>query len=344
MTYHFTVIGAGPAGIAAIGKLLDSGVAASKIAWIDPHFRVGDFGTCWRNIPSNTKVKLFLKFLHASPAFGYTSAPDFELNHLNPDLTCTLKYMADALQWVTAQLCQQVTVLQDFAHKIVRQENGWDILLKATIIQSKKVILAVGAEALGLVSTIPTLSLADAMDSERIKTLVTIQDTIAVYGSSHSAILVIRNLVEYGVKHIINIYRSPLLYAIFHADWIQYNDTGLKATTAEWARINIDGTLPPSLTRLHISDQQIPASLATCDKVVYAIGFERRHLPEIENALVQDYATHQGMLAPGLFGLGIAYPEAKYDRVNMLEYRVGLWKFMEYLTDILPVWLAGAPD
>jgi cation diffusion facilitator CzcD-associated flavoprotein CzcO len=344
MTYHFTVIGAGPAGIAAIGKLLDSGMAADKIAWVDTHFQVGDFGTCWRNVPSNTKVKLFLKFLHGSPAFGYSQAPDFELNHLDPELTCTLKYMADVLQWVSAQLRQQVTVLQDFAHKIVQQKNDWDIHLKTTTIQSKNIILAVGAEPLGLVSSIPTLGLADAMDAERVKTQVDIKDTVAVYGSSHSAMLVLRNLVEYGVKHIINIYRSPLLYAIYHPDWIEYDDTGLKGTTADWARINIDGTLPRNLTRLHTSDEQIEALLANCNKVVYAIGFERRHLPEIENAVIQDYWVNQGMLAPGLFGLGIAFPEAKYNRVNKLEYRVGLWKFMEYLTEVLPVWLAAGQN
>lgn len=37
-SYEWTVIGAGPAGIAAVGRLLDHGVAAERIAWVDPAF------------------------------------------------------------------------------------------------------------------------------------------------------------------------------------------------------------------------------------------------------------------------------------------------------------------
>jgi len=34
--FKWTVIGAGPAGIAAVGKLIDSGVKPLEIAWVDP--------------------------------------------------------------------------------------------------------------------------------------------------------------------------------------------------------------------------------------------------------------------------------------------------------------------
>ena len=45
--YSWTVIGAGPAGIAAVGRLLDHGIVGEQIAWIDPEFGAGDFGTKW---------------------------------------------------------------------------------------------------------------------------------------------------------------------------------------------------------------------------------------------------------------------------------------------------------
>ena len=35
MSYAWTVIGAGPAGIAAVGRLLDHGIAPEEIAWVD---------------------------------------------------------------------------------------------------------------------------------------------------------------------------------------------------------------------------------------------------------------------------------------------------------------------
>lgn len=61
--FKWAVIGAGPAGIAAVGKLIDAGINPKEIVWIDPEFKVGDFGTHWRNVSSNTKVGLFLKIL-----------------------------------------------------------------------------------------------------------------------------------------------------------------------------------------------------------------------------------------------------------------------------------------
>ena len=40
--YSWTVIGAGPAGIAAVGRLLDHGIVGEQIAWIDPEFDIAD--------------------------------------------------------------------------------------------------------------------------------------------------------------------------------------------------------------------------------------------------------------------------------------------------------------
>ena len=111
-------------------------------------------------------------------------------------------------------------------------------------------------------------------------------DTVAVFGSSHSAIIIIKTLIEQcNIKKIINFYKSPLRYAVFL-------DTGFKKRI-----IHIDG---------------------------------------IENL---QYNEHSGIIAPGLFGLGIAFPEKKIDRYGSTEYRVGLWKFMDFLNKVLPVWL-----
>ena len=45
--FQWAVVGAGPAGIAAVGKLLDHGVLPKTILWLDPQFCVGDLGRFW---------------------------------------------------------------------------------------------------------------------------------------------------------------------------------------------------------------------------------------------------------------------------------------------------------
>ncbi len=53
---EWMIIGAGPAGIAAVGKLIDQGIPPEKIGWMDSHFRVGDLGEKWNRVSSNTKI------------------------------------------------------------------------------------------------------------------------------------------------------------------------------------------------------------------------------------------------------------------------------------------------
>ena len=107
--FQWAVIGAGPAGIATVGKLLDNGIPAEQILWCDPHFKVGDLGMYWSNVSSNTKVKLFTNFLYACSSFAYEfAAENFVLKELNPEDTCTLKYVVEPLQWVSDQLAKQV--------------------------------------------------------------------------------------------------------------------------------------------------------------------------------------------------------------------------------------------
>jgi hypothetical protein len=55
------------------------------------------------------------------------------------------------------------------------------------------------------------------------------------------------------------------------------------------------------------------------------------------------YNPNNGIIASGLFGVGIAFPQYAQDRYGDGEYRVGLKKFMDYLHCVLPVWLRYRP-
>ena len=138
---------------------------------------------------------------------------------------------------------------------------------------------------------------------------------------------------------MVNFYRSPLRYAAFFDDWILHDDTGLKGSTAKWARENIDGKMPENLIRVYSDAVNIESYLPTCDKVVYAIGFERCGLPIVEGIGKLSYDDKSGIIAPGLFGFGIAFPEGKMTPLGTIEHRAGLWKFMDYLNRVMPLWL-----
>lgn len=339
MKFHWAVLGGGPAGIAAVGKLLDQGICPKQIAWIDPAFRVGDFGEHFGQVPSNTQVHLFLKFLHAAESFGYHSRQKkFALDEVNPHDTCDLRLMAEPLQWITDQFQQKIATIQTTVQSLTLKEHTWVIQGAAKTLQAQNVILSIGAEPRTLeYPEWDTIPLYKALNSHEIKKHCSKDNTVALFGSSHSAILIMKNLLECGVK-VINFYRSSLRYALHLEDQILFDNTGLKGSTAAWAKTVLHGKLPALLSRVHATQKNIQSYLSECDKAVYAIGFKTRSLP-IEGINPADYIKQIGVIAPGLFGFGIAFPEVQMNSFGMLEERVGLWKFMDYLQRVMPIWL-----
>ena len=79
LKYKAAVIGAGPSGLAITGTLLDriasnaaGNAAHGKVLWIDPNFTGGRLNK-FKNVPSNTKVNLFVKYAETCESFN--SAP-----------------------------------------------------------------------------------------------------------------------------------------------------------------------------------------------------------------------------------------------------------------------------
>src|SRR5581483_101334 len=214
----------------------------------------------------------------------------------------------------------------------------WRIETHQQELLSKNVILAVGAIPKKLsYPDLQEIPLEVVLDPEKLAKQLLDDATVAVFGSSHSTMSALPNLLRHPVKRVINFYRSPLRYAVYLDDWILFDDSGLKGRAAVWARENIDGTHPDRLERCLVSSPDFEEKLAACDRVVYTVGFERRTLPETKQWGQLEYNPNNGILAPGLFGLGIAFPARAVDRYGYVEYRVGLKKFMDHLDAMLPL-------
>ncbi|MBL4759523.1 MAG: FAD-dependent oxidoreductase [Mariprofundaceae bacterium] len=339
--YDWAVIGAGPAGIAAVGKLLDNRVDPSKLIWIDPEFKVGDFGTKWLHVPSNTRVSLFMQFLHHVKSFHFLEvAHTFELSTFDMNDTCQLKHMAAPLAWVTKRLRQQVDSQESMVTALKQTDRHWHLTVGDECVLAKQVVLATGSEPRHLAHPgLEVIDLKTAMDTEALKQACQPDDCVAVFGSSHSGVLAIHNLVESGVNNIVNFYRSPLRYALHLDGWTLYDNTGLKGTMAAWARKHMDVSTLPGLSRFYSNDETIAAQLPRCNKVIYTIGFDRRQHITLEGYPAMSYDRHTGIIAPGLFGVGIAFPEAQLTPLGAVAHRVGLWKFMDYLDRVVPIWV-----
>ena len=77
--------------------------------------------------------------------------------------------------------------------------------------------------------------------------------------------------------------------------------------------------------------------MPACNKAIYPVGFKARH-PLIVGVDANHYDPKTGIIAPGLFGTGIAFPRLKTDPLGNQEFNVGLYKFMNDIREILPIW------
>ncbi|KAJ3009182.1 hypothetical protein HKX48_008131 [Thoreauomyces humboldtii] len=348
--YKWCVVGAGPAGIAAVGKLLDNGVPATDVVWVDPKFDVGLVGRKWRSVWSNTSVATFTRFLRASPAFEFdANKTDFTLRNMDQCATCQLGVVAEPLEAVTATLMGKVVCVLDSVSAVQRlsPSKPWNLqLVGGCTLRSTNVVLAVGSKPRTMNSgEVPILPVEQALDVEVLRTKVSPSDSVAVFGSSHSAIMIVRDLLACGASNVVNFYVDPLVYAVFFPDGkILHDNTGLKGKTADWAKANLeDGKLPSNIQRYKSTKENIAKHLPACTKVIYAIGFQQEDSLRVQG-LPQPipYDNKTGAIAPGLYGTGIAFPELGPDAAGNMELRVGMWKFIEYLSRVVPKWVAAA--
>lgn len=334
--YQWTVVGAGPAGILTVGKLLDEGVKGENICWIDPMFNVGGFGQYCQKVSSNTVAELFIQCFKSYKSFMYNHTESVFKNLDNKN-TCEISLVVQELKKITENLSQKVVRRKA---KVNFLKSGKDCYLVAAgeeVICSAKVVLATGSEPKVLSCyDIPKIDLKDALDVEYLSRKNLTNKNIAVFGSSHSAVIVIKNLLDLDVN-VHNFYRSPLKYAVKMNEWTLYDNTGLKGNSALWAKENLYHGSSPRLKRYHTDADNVKEILRLCDYAIYAVGFTKRNI-KIDDLIIHHHNPHNGIIAPGVFGIGIAYPEEITDLFGYLENNIGMFKFKHHLNKIFPVW------
>ncbi|KAM7209598.1 Pyridine nucleotide-disulfide oxidoreductase domain containing protein [Naviculisporaceae sp. PSN 640] len=229
------VIGGGPAGVAAVGNLLNQikpkEEGQGKIAWIDNAFQGGRINAKYRDVPSNTKAGLFFQYANALGAFRaiFKDVPKpnavSTIRSLTQDDTCSLHYAGDMLQQLTDGLRKnrqidstrgQVTSLNwdESTSTWSLKIRDWDGKVKGEVIERSAPLVVyctgshpatttlpvTGPEPIDLDTALKPTALFHFLNTAakaRAEPL-----TIGVIGASHSAILALINLVglQWSIK------------------------------------------------------------------------------------------------------------------------------------------------
>lgn len=229
------VVGGGPSGIAVLGHLLERDVSTQQRhhLWIDPLFRAGRVDACYRQVPSNTKVELFVKFATAVAPFRRivetTQVPNAftALKDLPQDEGCMLGKAADLCLMLTDGLrirrdvqshggrvaaanldkvCACFCSRQKCMLTEAQRSNLWTVTLddgKESVV-TRRLVLCTGSSPVEplwpvLSSCSPDMSgihLDTALNPPLLSETLSqgVPTTIAVVGASHSAILILMNI------------------------------------------------------------------------------------------------------------------------------------------------------
>ncbi|KAI9367362.1 pyridine nucleotide-disulfide oxidoreductase-domain-containing protein [Aspergillus egyptiacus] len=312
------VVGAGPAGLAVVGNLLEKELG--KIVWVDPYFQGGRVNRKYREVPSNTKVALFQAFATAVQPFraviNSTRIPNAftTMAKLDQDKTCHLHHAADVVRALIdgiVKMDQVYACRGSVTAADLDRTCSWTVRIQGlhsqaeVEVKTSRLILCTGSSPTQAPvpireDSIQRLHLDIALKPSELAATVPRGSacTVAVVGASHSAILALLNLVDLArTSHphlrIKWFTRHPLRYAEYKDGWVLRDNTGLKGRAADFARQQLeDSALRSSeagqfITKIDCAGgpekeaAQYRRHLTGCSYFVQAIGYTRDQLPEL---------------------------------------------------------------
>ena len=326
--FKWSVIGAGPAGIAALTVLMESSISCDDILWIDPAFNVGHL-SAYPEVPANTSALDFINYFQSSKYFKVAHKYCNKL--LEHGCEPHLKDVIIPLQSITYFLKSLVISKLGYVTNLVKKDNFWHIAVNGQeSYKAEQVILATGSYPAKLnYDPAKNIPVEIALNKDSLAGLVDLNDTVVVFGGSHSAVLVLKFLTEIGVKNIINVYKNDLVFCDFSYDPPLHQGSGLKGVAARWAKKHLVN--PANLIKRIKLENFDEKMLASVDKIIYAIGYKPNLIDGID---VNNFQA--GQLASGLFGMGIAFPEVFVDQFGNHENLIGLDSFMDYARKVIP--------
>jgi pyruvate/2-oxoglutarate dehydrogenase complex dihydrolipoamide dehydrogenase (E3) component len=296
------IVGCGAAGLLLLYNLQNHGVNPDQVIVIDTNLCGGDLQKQWYCVRSNT---LWSQLLNAVPYPG--TLPE-RFSCLDPSQPCSLRHYIDYLKDVVQPYLKQCEIHCTSATKAFYEGNHWNIELKVgSPVKADILLLATGSEPKHLNLPYPSIPLCTALNEERLRDYVKSGDHILVFGTAHSATLIVRNLVNCGAA-VTNFYATPKPF-YFDRDG-DYD--GLKQDAATIADRILDNQLPVKLVSIQDTTSVIRQTKRV-DGVIYAIGFESRNPFGLK-----DYDGETGQLkdVPNAWGFGIAYPNKASDGVH----------------------------
>ena len=323
--YTHCIVGAGATGLILLLLLAESKIPLESILIIDPYFDGGDLARKWSSVLSNTPWSAtYLSLQKALPSciFPETSWPLDK-----PTRVCEI---ARLLRQLAKPLLQTVKMIQGYVTS-ASYRTSWSVEIKResakSLINTKNIYFTIGSEPKLMDLPIPTIPLEIALDPNRLRQYIQPADKIILFGTSHSGVLALKNIVDCSGQ-VVAIYKGSNPF-VFARDG---NYIGLKLDGAMYADDFLKGN--PSVTLIsNTNTSALIRETRLAQWVVYTTGFEQRIIPITVNGetkLYSNYSATTGEITdcPNAWGFGIAFPSQAPDGIH---FDVGISSFIEHI-------------
>jgi hypothetical protein len=255
--------------------------------------------------------------------------------------------LSDVCRQLTSLVRPLIEQVQFHTTCIIRAKqelDGWTLVgNNGSLHRVGRVILCTGAIPRKLDLPRPAIPLEVALCRDALAKFVGPNDSVAVFGTSHSGTLVLRNLQQVGCRRITAFYRGEVPFR-----WKRNHDSeGLKQESAAIADEIVArawGDATPTLVRMD-DTATLVRQVMNCDYIVYAIGFEPR-LPElvgIGGQILSDVRHNPATaeIAPAMWGFGIGFPSLYEKPLGGLAPDVGFGGFIGHILSRIETILAS---
>jgi hypothetical protein len=334
MTVEMIVVGLGPAGCIFLACLppekLHTGIIAIERACVG-----GDLARLYGNVVANlTRTEMETAFQKVPAWATLQTFRHFE--KYAPHQCPLLSDVCLQLRECMAPILAKITVRFAEVEKIQRTDNLWRISLKKEQLQTSKLIVCTGATPTQFDLPKSVIPLEIALSLPDLRQFIHPSHRIAVFGSSHSGTIVLRNIKDCGCENVTAFYKDPTPFR-----WARDGDPeGLKQESAVIADEIVAGAWGSKTpTLVHSSNMgSVLRHVMSADYVVYAMGFESRY-PAIEGATFR-HDSQTGALCEGAWGFGIGFPAMYKTPSGTMAPDVGFGQFADHIVKCLPALLA----
>lgn len=313
MRYGLALVGLGPAGLFTLASLPDDVLSTTLV--IEQSCIGGELASHYGHVVANITKAEFLSTLTAIPKWSATLCPAKELDPYADTDTPPLYVLTKVLRRLSRPLIQQAHLHTCYLQDLTQSQDSWTLHTTTGVFQAEKVIVCIGATPKTLDFPIPVIPLHVAL-GPTLNAVIDPQDTIVIFGTSHSGTLVLKQLKDLGATSVYAVHTGN---TPFHSELKHEARTIVQSIQAgEWGHQTptfISYTDTPALYR----------ALSNATAVIYAIGFSPQALSPNADQEPKD-AT--------LLRLGYCDPTQK---------DIGFAAFIKTIQERLPAFLAHQP-